>query len=73
MKRLLPVILILILLLMGCGGSKEVNYDDLTVEEAIKTLAEGKYEVDEVVEADNNYSVTLKVKLMSGKLQEKSY
>lgn len=71
MKRLLPIILILTLLLIGCGGSKEVNYNDLTVEETIKTLAEGKYEVDEIVEADNNYSVTLKAKLMSGKTARK--
>ena len=71
MKKILPIILILSLLLVGCGGSNETDYEELTVKEIIETLADGSYEIEEITENNNNYKVVFKTDIMSGKTARK--
>ncbi len=71
MRKILPIILILTLILVACGGDKEINYKDLTVEEIIQELAAGRYEVEEITEKDNTYGAILKTELTSNKTARK--
>jgi len=73
MKRLLPIILILTLLLVGCGGGKEVDYTTLSVEEIVENIAEKeRFEVDDISENNNSYKIILKTSVASDKAARKT-
>ncbi len=57
--------------MVGCGGSNETDYEELTVKEIIETLADGRYEIEEITENNNNYKVVFKTDIMSGKTARK--
>lgn len=71
MKKIL-ILLLVVVLLVGCGGSDKVVWEDLTVEEVFIQAAEHeRYELEKITENDNNYRAILKADLMSSKTARK--